>query len=405
MPDVSVLIPCWNASGAIGRALASVLEQPDLDLEVVVVDDGSTDGSADVVAEIAAHDPRVVLLRQPVNLGVSSARNAGLEQTRGTWLTLLDADDRFMPGGLAALHRRALETEALAVVGQQVWSNGRRTWVGPLYDNPDIRRPGRKSLATATGLLYYASPHGKLYHHSVVAGLRFEGRVLGDQAWVIRGLLRAGDRLEVISDLVYEWIRAPSPGSGPSITASTRSSVARGVEAAEVAIGAHAAVRHEAEACLAGSSDDAQRVSSAYAERLLRSDLAAHLGRALDRKDPSIGLLFDAIGHFVIELPPATLSESEALARDILGTTLARWPRVAPNARSAFWSLAATSSAVQPDLTRHAGSVVARVGLEAALGSPGGPLRAAGISLLVAAHLASAPMTARRAIRRFVRRT
>src|SRR6185369_16054412 len=94
----------WNAEGSIRRALDSVLAEHDLDLECVVVDDGSTDGTARIVAEVAVADPRVVLVALPHNGGVSAARNRGLEAVRGEWLTLLDADDRFLPGGLSRLH-------------------------------------------------------------------------------------------------------------------------------------------------------------------------------------------------------------------------------------------------------------------------------------------------------------
>lgn len=391
MPDVSVLVPTWNAARTIARALRSVLEATAVDLECVVVDDASTDGTADVVAAIAARDPRVVLVRLATNGGVSNARNAGLDHVGGTWLTLLDADDRFTPGGLVALHRTAVATDALAVVGQQVWSNGRRTWIGPLYDIPDIRRAGRTSLATRPGLLYYASAHGKLFHRSVVEGLRFEGRVLGDQPWVIRGLLRASDRVEVVGDTVYEWIRSPGPGEGPSITATTRSSVARGIEAAGVAGTAHAAVRFEAAASLADPAA-VTLVGEAYAERLLRSDLAAHVRRALDRRDPAIGQLFAAVGRFVAELPPGTLLRSDALAREIVGPPLERWTRVVPAARPAYWSLAATALAAQPDLCRHAGSPIAAWALRDVLRSPSGPRRTGAIAVLMGLRLATAPL-------------
>ncbi|HEY2917095.1 MAG TPA: glycosyltransferase family 2 protein [Candidatus Limnocylindrales bacterium] len=395
MPDVSVLVPCWNAAQAIERAIASVLEATSLDLEVVVVDDASTDGTADIVDRLAASDPRIVLVRQPVNGGVSAARNAGLEHVRGTWLTLLDADDRFLTGGLAALHRAAIATDALAVVGQQVWSNGRRHWIGPLYDQPDIRTPRRTSIAASPGLLYHASPHAKLFHRSVVDGLRFEGRVLGDQPWVVRGLLRAGERLEVIGDEVYEWIRTSPPGAGPSITAATRASTARGVEAAGVAARAHAEVSAEAIATL-GPGAAADRVSTAYAERLLRSDLAAHVDRALSRRDPTIGALFGAIQAFLAGLPPGTLATSDVLARDVVLPPLRRWPALAPPARPAFWALVATALAIQPDLARHAGAPVAARALDRALRSSG-PARTAAIAVLMALGLAGLPRLAPRA--------
>jgi glycosyl transferase family 2 len=389
MPAVSVLIPCWNAASSIAAALDSVLETHAVPLECVVVDDASTDGSAAIVAAIAARDPRVRLLALDANGGVSNARNRGLELVRGEWLTLLDADDHFRPGGLATLYRTAVDRDALAVVGQQVWSDGRRTWIGRLYDIPDIRAPGRKSLATSPGLLYYVSPHAKLFHRSCWDGLRFEGRVLGDQPWIIRAFLRAGNRIEVVGDTVYDWIRAGEPGAGPSITAATRASVRRGIEAAGIAAGALESVRAEVEARVAEPEARA-RVLATYTERLLRSDLAAHVSNALARRDPGLGDLFGAIEAFIAAVPPAWLQATDALARDILEPPLRRWRQVPAPARPAFWSLAARAHGLDPDVPRHGSSPVARMALALARPDRAAVLRATGVALLMAARTATA---------------
>ena len=370
-PGVSVLIAAWNAEGSIRRALESVLADQVVDLECVVVDDASTDGTARIVSEIAGRDPRVVLVSSPENEGVSSARNRGLGFVRAEWLTILDADDRFLPGGVLRLREAATATGALAVVGQQVWSSGRQRWLGPLYDIPDIRRPGRKSLASAPGLVYYASPHGKLFHRSCFEGLQFDGRVLGDQPWVISALLRAADRVEVIGDTVYVWIRSMPPGGGPSITAATRASTQRGVEAAGVAEGALAKVIAEAERTIPDPLARKVLVAT-YADRLLRSDLSAHLALALDRADPTMGDLFDAIANFVAGAPAGLLANIDGLARDIITPPMHRWSQVPADARPAFWALATAARNVQPDLPRHARNSLERWALERALRGTGG---------------------------------
>jgi glycosyltransferase involved in cell wall biosynthesis len=91
MPLVSVVIPCYKYAHYLGDALRSVLAQTHRDLEVIVVDDGSPDDVASVVAEFS-HDPRVGLIQQ-TNRGVSAARNRGIEESKGTYLNFLDADD------------------------------------------------------------------------------------------------------------------------------------------------------------------------------------------------------------------------------------------------------------------------------------------------------------------------
>jgi hypothetical protein len=382
-PVVSVLIPCWNAAASIERALDSVLEERTIPLECVVVDDGSSDRTLDVVRAVAARDPRVVVLALDENTGVSNARNRGLQLVRGDWLTLLDADDRFLPGGLGTLATAALRDDATAVIGQQIWWDGRRRWRTPSYDVADIRRAGRKSLAANPGLLNYVSPHAKLLRREVWQGLEFSGRVLGDQPWIIRALLRAGDRIDVLGETVYEWYRPASSVDSGSITATTRSSVDRGVEAIDVAGQALASVRAEAAALL--PEEDRERVGSRYAERLLRSDVAAHVSRALDRADPQIGLLFDAIRRFVLELPPGYAAASDALTRGILEPPLRRWHRVAPQGRPAYWRLFEAALDVAPGLPAHGASPVARLALRLAADMPAaGPRRLAAALLLLA---------------------
>jgi hypothetical protein len=349
-PLVSVLVPCWNAGRVVERALASVLDERALPLEVIVVDDASTDDSLARIGAVATRDPRVVVVALAENGGVSNARNRGLDRARGQWLTFLDADDRFVGGGIGRLAAVAEESDALAVVGQQVWSDGSRTWVSDLYDIPDIRAPGRKSVAASPGLLYYVSPHAKLFHRSLVDGLRFEGRVLGDQPWVIRALLRAGDRIEVIGETVYEWTRAGAErGDTPSITATTRSTAIRGVEAAAVARDAFAAVREEATRLMPEVSVD--RVSAAYLERLIRSDLAAHLSGAVKRRDAAIGDLLEALADFVRGVPrPLVRTASGTIVACLLEPPLERWQRMAEPTWPAYWSLLAAVAAAD----RHA---------------------------------------------------
>ena len=92
----AVVVPCFNASETIAATVASVQAQTISDWELVVVDDGSTDGSPDIVEAIAAADQRVTLVRQE-NAGVSSARNAGFAATSAPVIGLIDSDDLWKP--------------------------------------------------------------------------------------------------------------------------------------------------------------------------------------------------------------------------------------------------------------------------------------------------------------------
>ena len=99
-PLVTVVTPAFNASDTIAATLMSVRCQTYEWLDIVIVDDGSTDDTARIVAGVAAQDSRVRLIRQ-ANQGVAAARNTGAQAAKGDWLALLDADDIWKPDKIA----------------------------------------------------------------------------------------------------------------------------------------------------------------------------------------------------------------------------------------------------------------------------------------------------------------
>ena len=100
-PRFAVIMPVHNHAAYVAEAIASVRAQTVADWELVVVDDGSTDGSDEAAARAAAGDERITLLRQ-ANAGPSAARNAAIARSGAAWLTFLDSDDAWYDGALAA---------------------------------------------------------------------------------------------------------------------------------------------------------------------------------------------------------------------------------------------------------------------------------------------------------------
>jgi hypothetical protein len=106
MPEVSVVIPTFNRAHTLGASVESVLAETGVDLEVVVVDDGSTDGTGALLAGMP--DPRVHVVLRP-HAGIAAARNAGVAAARGAVIAFHDSDDLALPGRLAVplTHLRA----------------------------------------------------------------------------------------------------------------------------------------------------------------------------------------------------------------------------------------------------------------------------------------------------------
>lgn len=97
VPRVSVVMPTHNRAGFVGRAVASVLAQTESDLELIIVDDASTDGTGKCLAGLAGQDERIRVLTNTTSKGGGGARNAGIEASRGQWVAFLDDDDEWVP--------------------------------------------------------------------------------------------------------------------------------------------------------------------------------------------------------------------------------------------------------------------------------------------------------------------
>src|SRR5262249_4967223 len=122
MPLVSVILPTYNRADTIPRAIESVRNQTLQDWELLVVDDGSTDNTAELVTALYASDPRVKLIRQE-NQGVSGARNTGMRASAGKYLAFIDSDDEFLPHHLE-LGSAFLETHSKEnIVMGELWED------------------------------------------------------------------------------------------------------------------------------------------------------------------------------------------------------------------------------------------------------------------------------------------
>jgi glycosyltransferase involved in cell wall biosynthesis len=131
----SIIVPVYNKAAYVKVTIESVLAQTLSDFEVIVIDDGSSDGSGDIVAAIS--DPRVHLVRQ-ANAGVSAARNRGIELAKAEWVVFLDADDWLHPHYLATQWATVTAHPQVDVVATQFRSSfGGQLWRPRAWALPD----------------------------------------------------------------------------------------------------------------------------------------------------------------------------------------------------------------------------------------------------------------------------
>lgn len=212
-PLVSLVIPVYNGGKTLAKCLNSVLAQGYERLQVLAVDDGSTDESPAILAAYAARDPRLTVLRQP-NAGVSAARNLALGQCQGAYVQFVDCDDSLPPGSVETLVTRAEAADSDLVIGAY------NMVLGTLSETKDLgRRSDTVPLETFLGLLcknpnsfYYGVLWNKLFRRSLIEGqgVRFNSRLAwGEDFDFITRYLRQARRVTYTRQVVYEYVRNP----------------------------------------------------------------------------------------------------------------------------------------------------------------------------------------------------
>ncbi len=151
-PLVSIVVPAFNAEDSIGRCLGSIMIQTYSNLEVIVVDDGSTDGTSGVAEGLRQSDARLRVIRQG-NAGVSAARNVGLAAARGDWVAFVDADDLMEERAVGLLLDSALGprrpwpwARCRSTLSMRTGASSRRCAGGLLRGRRRGRRPLRGSV-------------------------------------------------------------------------------------------------------------------------------------------------------------------------------------------------------------------------------------------------------------------
>lgn len=205
-PTLSVVVPVYNVEDYLAECLDSVLVQPYDDVEVVLVDDGSTDSSGEIARRYADTHPRFRLVRQ-ANAGLGAARNAGVAAATGEYLTFLDSDDRLPADAWSAMIGTLERSGSDFAIGKLVRDEGERRFTMPrMRDNHRVRRVG-VTLDEMPRMLADVFAVNKVFRRSFwdEAKLAFPTDIrYEDQPTLTRAFLEA-DRFDVLTETVYLW--------------------------------------------------------------------------------------------------------------------------------------------------------------------------------------------------------
>lgn len=205
-PLISIIVPVYQVAPYLERCLQSLVQQDYQPLEIILIDDGSTDGSGEICDQWATQNPSIKVVHQE-NQGQAQARNRGTTLAQGEWISFVDADDYLATNAISLLWEAADSSEADLAIGNFyfVSEDGKKSVLAaPLQDKL------RSGLEATEDLLYQrnieTSPCGRLYRKSLTEGILFpEGKIYEDLATVYRYSLRA-TRVVYCSEPVYHYV-------------------------------------------------------------------------------------------------------------------------------------------------------------------------------------------------------
>ncbi|MBZ6388548.1 MULTISPECIES: glycosyltransferase [Pantoea] len=219
-PLISVIVPVYNAENSIIRCVESVLAQREARVELILVDDGSTDSSPLILESWRDH-PQVRIITQR-NAGVSSARNAGIAASRGVYLRFVDADD-FLPDNALSLCLSLMNNDVGLIVGESQHFTPQGRPVARTF--PSAARRVLSASDAVNDLLYFHPRHGicdKLFNGELIRAhqLRFNEQIANfeDLLFVMQYLsLLKSQRVICINSVIYNYVESENSATRSSV--------------------------------------------------------------------------------------------------------------------------------------------------------------------------------------------
>lgn len=198
-PEISIILPAYNAGAYISRIIDEILSQQFSNFETIIVDDGSTDNTGDLIDGYANNNPGRIIAVHQQNRGVSAARNAGIEIAQGKYLCFVDADDEINPLFLTNLIGPAHKNSSDLVIGGYIKiGHGRKSLPVGTFDRHEFQR--------IIDIRDLGIPFSKLYCSSIIRNhdIRFpENMKLSEDAVFLYRYLQYSDRCTMVDSLDY----------------------------------------------------------------------------------------------------------------------------------------------------------------------------------------------------------
>lgn len=208
-PLISVIVPVYNVENYLPQCLDSLKAQTWKNLEIILVDDGATDGCPAICDAAALHDARIRVIHQK-NGGLSAARNAGLDIARGEWIGFVDSDDYIAPDMYETLYRAAAENNApLAVCSYTYVDEAGKTLprISPITKDEVLTREEALNRLTIQKNWYYITAWNRLYRLELFDTVRFPVGKIHEDEWTAHLFYWQCERVAVLKEPLYYYVQ------------------------------------------------------------------------------------------------------------------------------------------------------------------------------------------------------
>ncbi len=213
-PLISVIVPVYNTEQFLEKCVKSLLSQTYDNIEIILVDDGSVDGSADLCDRLKAVDKRIVVIHQ-ANAGVSAARNHGLAEMKGSYVTFVDSDDYVAPDYIQVMYDALSQNDAdISTCGMYRVDSARNNKLKIAFADINSRTKCVSGASSIRNMFYdrlcSASSCSKLYDKELFDSLKFPPLIMGEDTFLAYSLLLKANMVAHTRKPLYYYVKHPA---------------------------------------------------------------------------------------------------------------------------------------------------------------------------------------------------
>lgn len=220
MKTLSIIIPVYNAENTLQQCIDSILDQDFIDFELILIDDGSKDSSLNICREYEQKDNRIRVISKE-NGGVSSARNRGIDEAKGQWITFVDADDYIEQGYL----RNIKDADADLIIKNYKYLHSYSLSANQIEIYMDVDMSDSKEItefiSNNLATMVFRGPCHKFYKKELIGNIRFNEKMkVGEDSCFVFDYLKQIKSINILPDAAY-IIRTTDVASNVKYSCST----------------------------------------------------------------------------------------------------------------------------------------------------------------------------------------